>query len=292
MTLDESSTLRTCRYVDRFSIERVEVTGPLAEPVHKSSDVPALLVSLSLRAAAAPAYRLWVDGKVIPMGEIRAFRANVIDLDAKPALWADRGVHNVHYHLRRAIIDEVAADLGYERIGAIRQHVMHEDLVLAQLTKSLLRSLTPEGGLQPLALDQVEQILAAHVVQRYGSVRHRRSVGSSGLAAWQQRCAADLLRANLGGNVRLADLARACDLSVSHFSRSFKASFGVSCHRWVTERRVDYAKQLLDETAASLADVAAQTGFGDQASFTRTFHRFVGMPPGRWRHENSRRSRK
>jgi len=85
------------------------------------------------------------------------------------------------------------------------------------------------------------------------------------------------LRENLDGTVRLADVAQACDLSVSHFARSFKASFGVSCHRWLTETRVERAKELLTATNAPLVVVALQSGFGDQAAFTRTFHRLVGL---------------
>jgi AraC-like DNA-binding protein len=51
-----------------------------------------------------------------------------------------------------------------------------------------------------------------------------------GLAQWQKTRATELLRESLPGGVRLADLARECDLSVSHFARSFKASFGVTSH--------------------------------------------------------------
>jgi len=47
--------------------------------------------------------------------------------------------------------------------------------------------------------------------------------------------------------------------------------------------QIPAAKQLLIQTALPLADVAAQSGFGDQASFTRTFHRIAGASPGRWR---------
>src|SRR5450432_386235 len=58
LRLDESSTLRTHRYVDRFSVVRVKTTGPLPNAVHKSSSVPALLVSTFLRPVPAPDYRL------------------------------------------------------------------------------------------------------------------------------------------------------------------------------------------------------------------------------------------
>jgi len=97
----------------------------------------------------------------------------------------------------------------------------------------------------------------------------------------------ELLRANLDVGVRLADVAGACDLSVSHFARSFKASFGVTCHRWLMERRIERAQQLLALRHIPLAEIASQCGFGDQAALTRTFHRFVGLTPGRWRRDNA-----
>jgi AraC-like DNA-binding protein len=75
---------------------------------------------------------------------------------------------------------------------------------------------------------------------------------------------------------------------VSHFARSFKASFGVPCHRWLTEHRIQRAQELLAAKDAPLAEIADQCGFSDQAAFTRTFHRLVGVAPGQWRREHSK----
>src|ERR1700689_108998 len=66
MRLDESSTLRTHRYADRFSVVRVETTGALIAPVPKSPSVPAALVSVFVHPVAARGYRLWVDGTTVP----------------------------------------------------------------------------------------------------------------------------------------------------------------------------------------------------------------------------------
>lgn len=285
MRLDESSTLRTHRYADRFSVVRVETTGPLADAVRKSSSVPALLVSIFTRPIAVADYRLWVDGKIVPTGRIAAFRSNVIDLAAEPASWADRGFENIHFHVRRSAIDDAARDLGYEHIGAFRLSVAEHDIVLAQIAKSLVVSLGRPSRVGPLALDHLELIIGAHIVQRYGAARSRRSFVGRGLAKWQRARATELLQENLDGTARLADLARECHLSVSHFARSFKASFGVTCHQWLTERRIERAKQLL-LTNTPLTDVASRSGFGDQAAFTRTFHRRVGVTPGQWRRES------
>lgn len=289
MLLDESSTLRAHCYADRFSAVRVETIGPLAEAVRKSSSVPALLVSIFIRPAGVPDYRLWVDDKIVPTGRIAAFRSNVIDLAAEPAAWADRGFETVHFHIRRRALDDAASDLGYECTGAFRPSVAGEDILLAQIAKSVLPRLGGRSRPTALALDHLELIIGAHLVQRYGGKRPRRNVAGKGLANWQRRRAAELLRENLDGTVRLADLARECELSVSHFARSFKAGFGVTCHQWLTERRIERAKELLALTNMALADVASNSGFGDQAAFTRTFHRVVGATPGQWRREHGER---
>jgi AraC family transcriptional regulator len=287
LRFDETSTMRRFRDVDRFSIIRVETTGRLADAVHKSSHVPALLVSMSLRTIAAPHFRLWVDGKLVPTAKIPAFRTNLIDLAAEPSMWADAGIHYAHFHLRRSAIDDTAADLGFEPVGGFRQVLVEQDIVLAQITKSVLPYLGADAATSPLALDHLELIVAAHVMQRYGAPRHVRAAVTPGLAPWQCRRVTEMLREHLDGRIRLADLARSCNLSVSHFARSFKSSFGVTCHRWLTKRRLDHAKHLLARTAIPLSEVATQSGFGDQASFTRSFRRFVGVTPGHWRREHA-----
>jgi AraC family transcriptional regulator len=288
MRLDESSTMTAHRYADRFSVVRVETTGPLADAIHKSSSVPALLVSVFVRPVTDRGYRLWVDGTVVPTGSIPAFHTNVIDLDASPAMWGGSGIDYVHFHVRRSAIDDIVADLGYERADAFRLSIAEDDIVLAQIAKTMLPLLGSPAGPQSLALDQLELILGAHLLQRYGATKPRRAARSGGLAAWQQRRAMDLLRANLELHVRLADVASACGLSVSHFARAFKASFGVTCHRWLTERRIQRAQELLAVPDKTLAEIAPECGFGDQAAFTRTFHRVVGVSPGRWRRERAR----
>jgi transcriptional regulator GlxA family with amidase domain len=94
---------------------------------------------------------------------------------------------------------------------------------------------------------------------------------------------AELLRENLDGQIGLADLAHECGLSVSHFTRSFKRSFGTSAHHYLILQRIEKAKLLLSSSGFALAEVALQAGFSDQASFSRTFKAVVGTPPAHWR---------
>src|ERR1700751_6138247 len=92
-----------------------------------------------------------------------------------------------------------------------------------------------------------------------------------GLAPWQVSRAAEMIRKNLDGNIHLSDMARECGLSVSHFTRAFRKSFGRSPYRWLLERRIDRAKALLITSQLPISDIAIRSGFSDQASFTRAF---------------------
>jgi len=284
LRLDRSTMLATHRYADRFSVVRVVQVAERPAPISKSTCVPSLLVSVFMQPMAAAGYRLSLDGAHVPVGVIPAFHTNIIDLEAEPVMWAARGLDYVHFHMRRSVIDDTAAELGYGVVSAFRPVINREDIVLAQIAKTMAPALG-EPVPSPLALDQLELIVSAHLVQRYSEAKRANAATIRGLASWQRRQVTELLRANLDGSLRLADLARACGLSVSHFARSFKRTFGVSCHRWLTELRIERAKALLSGADLALTDVAIQSGFADQAAFTRMFRRIVGVPPGRWRRE-------
>jgi AraC family transcriptional regulator len=288
MRLDHSSRMTNHRYADRFSVVRVETTGDLPDAIRKSSSVPALLVSVFLRPVAPASYRLSIDGASVPIGSLPAFSANVVDLAASPTMWGAEGIDYVHFHVRRNIVEDAARELGYERLGGFRRSVGKEDLVLAQIARNVVPYLGESSAPSPLALDHLELILGAHLVQRYSEMQPTRSAANRGLAEWQRRRVTEMLRASLNGSVRLSELALACEVSVSHFTRSFKATFGVTCQRWLLEHRVEHAQHLLSATKTPIADIAVQSGFADQAAFTRTFRRIVGVPPGRWRREWAR----
>jgi AraC family transcriptional regulator len=130
-------------------------------------------------------------------------------------------------------------------------------------------------------------MLCSHIVHTYSASRTVPKVYQGGLAPWQTRRVTELLHEHLDGELRLSTLAGACGLSVSHFARSFKVSFGTPVHRYLISQRLETAKDLLLHSNKSLSDIALQVGFSDQAAFSRTFSALVGITPGRWRRENT-----
>jgi AraC-like DNA-binding protein len=235
---------------------------------------------------------LWTADKLIATSVVPPFHSNVIDFDSQPRCWAGSAFDYVHYSVPRQGLDDIAEDLGFGRVNDYRLAVLEDDLVVAQITKSILPFLGRKDALSVVALDQFSLILGAHLIQQYGVLRKAARHSKGGLAPWQKRRASELLHENMHGRIGLSDIARECGLSTSHFARSFKTSFGVSTHRWLTQHRIDYSKQLISQTSMSLTEIAIQSGFNDQAAFTRTFHQLVGVSPGRWRrHCNAMHSR-
>ena len=286
---ERSSIPSLLRGDDAFTITRMESSNGLAERITKVSSVPALLVAVSVKSLAIADCQFWVDDKPVPTPYVPAFRSNVIDLDAQPGCWVGNAFDYVLFHVPRKALDDIAGDLGVGPVETYRVSMLEEDLVLGQLTRSILPYIGRPGWPFPLALDHLNLILGAHLLQKYGGLRRPPTVSVGGLGPWQKRRATELLNENLSGGIRLSQVAEECGLSISHFARSFKTSFGVSTHRWLVQRRIERSQDLLIQTRASLSDIAEQAGFADQAAFTRTFHQIVGMSPGRWRRDYQRR---
>lgn len=88
---------------------------------------------------------------------------------------------------------------------------------------------------------------------------------------------------NLDRSISTLELARICELSLSHFGRAFQGSFGICPHAFILQQRVRLAQQMMLETRESLSSVAVACGFSDQSHLTRVFGRAVGETPHGWR---------
>ncbi|MBX7481609.1 helix-turn-helix transcriptional regulator [Qipengyuania qiaonensis] len=104
-----------------------------------------------------------------------------------------------------------------------------------------------------------------------------------GLAPWQVRRALEFMDAKLDGDPGLTDLANEVGLSPSHFGRAFKSSVGVTPQRWLAERRMDRAKELLADRSLGLTEIAQCVGFAGQSAFGAAFKRITDLTPSDYR---------
>jgi len=72
------------------------------------------------------------------------------------------------------------------------------------------------------------------------------------------------------------DVARAAGLSLCHFIREFRRTFGCTPGRYVRERRLTRARQLLATSDLPITDVCLAVGFESLGSFCTLFRRSEG----------------
>jgi AraC-like DNA-binding protein len=95
--------------------------------------------------------------------------------------------------------------------------------------------------------------------------------------------ARDLADREYARGVDVAAMARAAHASPAHFSRAFRATFGIPPGRYLQERRITRAAFLLRETDQSVTDVALAVGFSSLGTFSTTFTRLMGVSPRAYR---------
>jgi AraC family transcriptional regulator len=110
------------------------------------------------------------------------------------------------------------------------------------------------------------------------------------LAPWQERRLASCIDSNISLKFRIADLAGIVQLSLGHFTRAFRGSFGQTPLAYVNERRIRRAQVIMRNTREPLSKVALDCGLSDQPHFTRLFRKVVGVNPNVWRRQFQPRS--
>jgi len=132
-------------------------------------------------------------------------------------------------------------------------------------------------------LAMVEAVTSAlgHLLVRHAGVEQPRPIHNrGGLSAVAKRRVLELIDAALDARLTVEMLSREVGLSVAHFARAFKETMGRAPHQYLLALRLERARRLLENTEASLSDIAQRAGFADQAHFTRLFKRAFGTTPG------------
>lgn len=84
-----------------------------------------------------------------------------------------------------------------------------------------------------------------------------------------------------GQTPTLSELALTANMGKHHFARQFKAQNGISPHRYMVNRRLNLARELLAKGMAPV-EAALHTGFYDQAHFSKSFKAYMGFTPGQF----------
>jgi AraC-like DNA-binding protein len=254
--------------------------GRLSDPIPR---VDAYMVSLMLSDLPNNAY--WEEGRQVSAYSLRADEVTIHDLRREPLAVIDKSFHSLLFYIPFAALNALADQANVPRISELRYKpgVGVFDETIKHIGLSLLPALRTPDRVSRLFTDHMTLALAAHCAQTYGGMQIVSRPLKGGLAPWQEKRSKEMLAGDLTGAMPLHEIAGACGLSVSHFSRAFHKSTGLAPHAWLLQVRVDSAKAMLRSGDASLSTIARACGFADQSHFARVFTSRVGLSPGAWR---------
>jgi AraC family transcriptional regulator len=210
---------------------------------------------------------------------------SLVDLALDPAADPEDVSHCSSFLIPRATFDQLADDHGADRIVelAVRPGIAAKDPIVVHLGNCLRLAIERHDGVNDQLVDRLTTALNIHFARVYGGMHFPRLSVTGGLTPWQLRLARDTINAHLDEELSLEQLAHECGLSVTHFAKAFARSTGISPHRWLMQRRVEVAKDLMLTTDSSLVEISLKCGFFDQSHLTRVFAKAAGETPGRWR---------
>ena len=100
------------------------------------------------------------------------------------------------------------------------------------------------------------------------------------------RIALNYIRKNIGNKIMVKELADSTSLSMEHFIRLFKKETGETPNMYITRVKMERAMVLLATSNANIKSIALTLGYDDLSYFTRTFKRFSGVSPQRYRDQH------
>jgi AraC family transcriptional regulator len=221
--------------------------------------------------------RLWSN-------EIVRDHAHVVD--ARSPLWVRSHASTSFFAIAMdaAFVNQIwETEFGQAADFELKTAIGVQDLVINRIGL-LGRKELSEGGIGGrLYAESLGTALAVHLLRQYSTSPRAQVMYKGGLASKPLQRVIEYINEHLQDELSLFELARTAKLSPHYFATVFKASTGISPHRYVIERRIDRARDLLRRDDKTISEIAYAVGFSSQSHLTANFRRTMGVTPRKFR---------
>jgi two-component system, response regulator YesN len=127
--------------------------------------------------------------------------------------------------------------------------------------------------------DRLRRWFIDKVMEACRNIISKREEQTSGVIAR----AKSFIEENYSKDISLDDVSRIVDISPYYFSKLFKEETGENFIEYLTNIRIERAKQLLQNKEVSIKNICVETGYSDPNYFSRIFKKQVGITPTEYR---------
>jgi AraC-like DNA-binding protein len=92
-------------------------------------------------------------------------------------------------------------------------------------------------------------------------------------------CMREIMERNFIYNMKLEEFALLCGRSLTSFKRDFITTFRTTPGRWLTHKKLEYARHLLETTDKNINELTFESGFENPSHFIRIFKQSFQMTP-------------
>ena len=165
-----------------------------------------------------------------------------------------------------------------------------QDPLILSIGEAILTELQAESSAGRLLVESLASTLAVRLIQKHlVAVPAAAQDVMTPLHLNRQRIGHTLeyIDAHLEADLSLDELAAVACMSRFHFARVFKLATGMPPYKYVSMKRFERARDLLNRNDRSLWDIASALGFSSESNFSRAFRQVTGLTPSQFRERNT-----
>ena len=223
------------------------------------------------------------SGRSVAIGTFRPGVVIIIPEGSSSRWDIPKPVDVVQLYLPHTMLERVAREADTATSTDLLERTAHPDPITSRLLLSAAGVLEGNRALDTLFRHQLTDLLATRLLAAHTVTPTTIQPAMGGLSPKVLLRAIERLRSDSDADVSLAALASEAGLSRFHFCHAFKESTGLSPHAWLRQYRLEQAMNMLRDTDASIASVAAELGYASQTAFAAAFRRLTGEAPNDWR---------
>lgn len=142
--------------------------------------------------------------------------------------------------------------------------------------------------LKPSKMDELEEALTCMTgaLDRLPRQEKGDSVPDTAANSFIVRQAQAYIAQHSGSKLSLQEVADHCFISQWHLSKLLNKHLGQTFYDLLNAERMRQAKELLEDPALRISEIAERVGYADTAHFSRVFKKLEGISPGEWRNRN------
>ncbi|MEM8674477.1 MAG: AraC family transcriptional regulator [Cyanobacteria bacterium P01_G01_bin.67] len=206
---------------------------------------------------------------------------SIVSPDLPHETWLEQPAEQLIINFSPELISQTIDDLNFKPVRIVPQWTA-KDKLIEQLGLALNAEFQL-GKPTKLYVESVGNLLITHLLRNHSTANAIPTLPADKLSQTKLKQTIAYIQENLEQSVTLSELATVAQLSPSRFARAFKQTTGTSPHKYILERKIEKALELLKNPLLSIAEIGYSLNFSSQSHFTTVFRRFTGTTPSVYR---------